>query len=42
MATRIATTGDMHGPSLPETISLIGKKVILNRLKNTQEVLKNE
>lgn len=33
MTIRIKTSGIMHGPELPDTIYLIGKDVILNRLK---------
>ena len=40
MPTRIATTGDMHGPSLPVTLSLLGKETVLNRLSNTIETLR--
>ena len=32
MPIRIAATGSMHGPELPETLYLIGKEEILNRL----------
>lgn len=40
MSTRIASTGDMHGPSLPSVITLIGKDIIMNRLNQTLERLK--
>lgn len=40
MPTRIATTGEMHGPSLPVTLSLLGSEVVLERLKNTIETLR--
>ena len=33
MPIRIATTGQMHGPELPNTIHLLGKETVLNRLK---------
>ena len=33
MPIRIATTGQMHGPELPNTIHLLGKERVLNRLK---------
>ncbi|HYK74956.1 MAG TPA: glutamate--tRNA ligase [Pseudoneobacillus sp.] len=33
MPIRVATTGQTHGPDLPEAISLLGKEKILNRLK---------
>lgn len=35
MSLRIATTGDMHGPSLPMTLELLGKDEVLNRIKLT-------
>jgi len=34
MPLRIAVSGVMHGPELPDTIYLIGKEVVLNRLNN--------
>ncbi len=34
MPIRVATTGQSHGPDLPQTISLLGKEIVLNRLKN--------
>lgn len=40
MPTRIATTGDMHGPSLPVTLSLLGKEKVLTRLENTMKTLR--
>ena len=33
MPIRIKTTGQMHGPELPNTIHLLGKDLVLNRLK---------
>lgn len=42
MPTRIATTGDMHGPSLPVQLSLLGKEVVLQRLAKTLEILRGE
>ena len=33
MPIRIKTTGQMHGPELPDTIFLLGKELVLNRLK---------
>jgi len=33
MPIRIKTTGQMHGPELPNTIHLLGKDVVLKRLK---------
>ena len=34
MPIRIVSTGVMHGPELAETLYLIGKEEILNRLNN--------
>ncbi len=34
MGLRIASTGDMHGPSLPVALCLLGKDSVLNRLDN--------
>ncbi|VEU80180.1 Glutamate--tRNA ligase [Haploplasma axanthum] len=42
MPTRIATTGDMHGPSLPITLSLLGKDVVLERLEKAMSILRGE
>ncbi|MFU8793542.1 MAG: glutamate--tRNA ligase [Acholeplasmataceae bacterium] len=42
MGLRIATTGDMHGPSLPISITLLGKPMILNRIKYTMNQLRGE
>ncbi len=39
MPCRIATTGEMHGPDLPKAISLLGKDVVVNRLKTVIESL---
>lgn len=33
MPIRVATTGQTHGPDLPEAISLLGKEKVLNRLR---------
>lgn len=33
MPIRVATTGQMHGPELPQSIALLGKTVVLNRLE---------
>jgi len=33
MPCRIATTGQMHGPDLPKALALLGKKVVLSRIK---------
>ncbi|MDL2292302.1 glutamate--tRNA ligase [Acholeplasma sp. OttesenSCG-928-E16] len=35
MPARIATTGDMHGPSLPIQLSLLGKDLVLKRINET-------
>lgn len=35
MPSRIATTGEMHGPSLPISLRLLGKEKVLNRIKET-------
>ena len=32
MSIRIKVTGQMHGPELPNTIQLLGKDLVLNRL----------
>ena len=42
MGLRIATTGDMHGPSLPISITLLGKPMILNRIEYTMNQLRGE
>ncbi len=42
MSARIATTGDMHGPSLPISLALLGKDIVLKRLKNTMTKLRGE
>lgn len=42
MGLRIATTGDMHGPSLPISLALLGKKRVLTRLTQTIEKLRGE
>jgi nondiscriminating glutamyl-tRNA synthetase len=34
MPVRVATTGQVHGPDLPQAISLLGKEVIISRLGN--------
>ncbi len=33
MPIRVAVTGQMHGPELPNTIEVLGKEKVLNRLK---------
>lgn len=40
MGLRIATTGDMHGPSLPVSIALLGRNRVTNRLKQTIKQLR--
>ena len=35
MPIRVAVTGQMHGPELPNTIEVLGKDKVLQRLKNT-------
>ncbi len=35
MGLRIATTGDMHGPSLPVSLALLGKDIVISRLNQT-------
>ena len=40
MPVRISTTSEMHGPSLPNTLNLLGKEVVLKRLQQTIETLK--
>jgi glutamyl-tRNA synthetase/nondiscriminating glutamyl-tRNA synthetase len=42
MALRIATTGDMHGPSLPISLVLLGKEIVFGRLKQTITKLRGE
>lgn len=40
MPTRIATTGDKSGPSLPDTLELLGKDIVLLRIKETIKTLR--
>lgn len=42
MGLRIATTGDMHGPSLPISLALLGKERVLSRLNQTIKQLRGE
>lgn len=42
MGLRIATTGDMHGPSLPISLALLGKDRVINRLNQTISKLRGE
>lgn len=38
--TRIAVTGEISGPSLPASMELLGKELVLTRIKKTIEVLR--
>ncbi len=42
MGLRISTTGDMHGPSLPVSLALLGREIVLNRLTKTMTKLRGE
>jgi glutamyl-tRNA synthetase/nondiscriminating glutamyl-tRNA synthetase len=42
MGLRIATTGDMHGPSLPASLALLGKEKVMKRLTYTVDKLRGE
>lgn len=42
MSLRIATTGDMHGPSLPISLALLGKEIVFARLTQTIKKLRGE
>lgn len=42
MGLRIATTADMHGPSLPASLALLGKEEVTKRLNNTIDKLRGE
>lgn len=42
MGLRIATTGDMHGPSLPLSLALLGKNIVIKRLDQTINKLRGE
>ncbi|BCR35390.1 glutamate--tRNA ligase [Mariniplasma anaerobium] len=42
MGLRIATTGDMHGPSLPASLALLGKEKVMKRLAHTIDKLRGE
>lgn len=33
MPIRVATTGQTHGPDLPQAISLLGKEKVINRIQ---------
>ena len=39
MGSRIALTGQMHGPDLPKTMEVLGKEICLNRINFTRENL---
>ena len=42
MPTRIATTGDITGPSLPNQLELLGKEIVLNRINETIQTLRGD
>jgi glutamyl-tRNA synthetase/nondiscriminating glutamyl-tRNA synthetase len=42
MGLRIATTGDMHGPSLPVALALLGKDIVIKRLEQTMKRLRGD
>ena len=42
MGLRIATTGEMHGPSLPYSFALLGKDKVISRLEQTMVRLRGE
>jgi len=42
MGLRISTTGDMHGPSLPISLALLGRDIVLSRLTQTMKKLRGE
>ncbi len=42
MGIRIATTGEMHGPSLPHALALLGRERVLARLTQTIKTLRGE
>ncbi len=42
MGLRISTTGDMHGPSLPISLALLGKDKVIKRLDQTMNKLRGE
>jgi glutamyl-tRNA synthetase len=42
MGLRIATTAEMHGPSLPDMLSLLDKKTVMNRLDQVIQTLRGE
>ncbi|WP_162146976.1 glutamate--tRNA ligase [Acholeplasma granularum] len=42
MPLRVATTGELHGPSLPVQLSLLGQDIVKERIKQTLQILKGE
>lgn len=42
MPCRIATTGLLHGPDLPKALSLLGKKVVIDRIDQTIEIMEKK
>jgi glutamyl-tRNA synthetase/nondiscriminating glutamyl-tRNA synthetase len=42
MGIRIATTGDSHGPSLPQLLSLLSKEKVVSRLLEVIKLLRGE
>lgn len=42
MSLRIGTTGDMHGPSLPISLALLGKDRVIQRLEQTMDRLRGD
>ena len=40
MPARIATTSEIHGPSLPKQINLLGREIVTKRIENTIEILR--
>jgi glutamyl-tRNA synthetase/nondiscriminating glutamyl-tRNA synthetase len=42
MGLRIATTAEMHGPSLPDMLALLSKNTIIDRLTHTIERLRGD
>lgn len=42
MSLRIGTTGDMHGPSLPISLALLGKHRVIQRIEQTMHRLRGD
>lgn len=42
MSIRIATTSEMHGPSLPASLALLGKERVLERITQTIQLLRGD